>query len=139
MYIKKGIIKNYIYVNITMLLLSIYVIFFPVFAKLMSKISPMLTTCIYKQITGKNCPFCGGTRYIANIKEAFSNVSYLFCPFGYMIMFIIFEFLFRIFVIIRIRQIKEKNLKSIVLFDIIIHLIAVVLLFGYEIIFLINN
>ena len=115
---KKRNIKNYMYLNITMLLLSIYVIFFPIFAKLMSHISPILTTCVYKKVTGKDCPLCGGTRYIANIKQVFEDPSYILCPFGYMILFVI---------------------KRIIIFDIVIHVIVFILFFIYEISFLVNN
>lgn len=136
---KKRNIKNYMYLNITMLLLSIYVIFFPIFAKLMSHISPILITCVYKKVTGKDCPLCGGTRYIANIKQVFEDPSYILCPFGYMILFVIFEFLFRIFLIIKIKRNNIKNLKRIIIFDIVIHVIVFILFFIYEISFLVNN
>ena len=136
---KKRNIKNYMYLNITMLLLSIYVIFFTIFAKLMSHISPILTTCVYKKVTGKDCPLCGGTRYIANIKQVFEDPSYILCPFGYMILFVIFEFLFRIFLIIKIKRNNIKNLKRIIIFDIVIHVIVFILFFIYEISFLVNN
>ncbi len=136
---KKRNIKNYMYLNITMLLLSIYVIFFPIFAKLMSHISPILTTCVYKKVTGKDCPLCGGTRYIANVKQVFEDPSYILCPFGYMILFVIFEFLFRIFLIIKIKRNNIKNLKRIIIFDIVIHVIVFILFFIYEISFLVNN
>ena len=136
---KKRNIKNYMYLNITMLLLSIYVIFFPIFAKLMSDISPILTTCVYKKVTGKDCPLCGGTRYIANIKQVSEDPSYILCPFGYMILFVIFEFLFRIFLIIKIKRNNIKDLKRIIIFDIVIHVIVFILFFIYEISFLANN
>ena len=136
---KKRNIKNYMYLNITMLLLSIYVIFFPIFAKLMSHISLILTTCVYKKVTGKDCPLCGGTRYIANIKQVFEDPSYILCPFGYMILFVIFEFLFRIFLIIKIKRNNIKDLKRIIIFDIVIHVIVFILFFIYEISFLVNN
>ena len=126
---KKRNIKNYMYLNITMLLLSIYVIFFPIFAKLMSHISPILTTCVYKKVTGKDCPLCGGTRYIANIKQVFEDPSYILCPFGYMILFLI----------IKIKRNNIKNLKRIIIFDIVIHVIVFILFFIYEMSFLVNN
>lgn len=105
----------------------------------MSHISPILTTCVYKKVTGKDCPLCGGTRYIANIKQVFEDPSYILCPFGYMILFVIFEFLFRIFLIIKIKRNNIKNLKRIIIFDIVIHVIVFILFFIYEMSFLVNN
>ncbi|MDD3303857.1 MAG: DUF2752 domain-containing protein [Clostridia bacterium] len=132
-------IKNYIYVNITMLLLSLYVIFFPFFAKLLSLISPTLTTCTYKKMMGKDCPLCGGTRYIANLSKVVEDPTYLIHPFGFMILFVLFELIFRIVLMIKIKKNTVKNIKSVVLFDIIIHIIAFISFVIYEIVFLLNS
>lgn len=124
------------YINVTGLLLAIYVIFFPIVAKLLNFISPLLTTCVYKGITGKNCPLCGGTRYISNIFNALKDPLYLIHPFGFIVMFIVFEMIFRIFCICRIK--KQKPLKAIIVFDIIIHFIALIFFVMYEILFILN-
>lgn len=129
--------KNYIYICYTFLALAIYVIFFPIIAKFLSYISPNLTECVYKKITGKPCPLCGGTRYIANIKQVLKTPSYLLHPFGLIIIFIIFEVFFRIFCIYSVK--KEKiNLKKLLIVDSIIHIIAIISFFVYEICFLIS-
>lgn len=65
--------------------------------------------------------------------------SVINCPFGYMILFVIFEFLFRIFLIIKIKRNNINNLKRIIIFDIVIHVIVFILFFIYEISFLVNN
>lgn len=70
--------RNYIYVNITLIILAIYVIFFPVISLVLEKINPNLTQCVYLKATGKECPLCGGTRYIKNIGTVFSDFTYLF-------------------------------------------------------------
>lgn len=131
--------KNYIYLSITMLLLSLYIVFFPLFAKALNLLSPKLTNCVYKSVTGKPCPLCGGTRYIAGIKDNFNNLSYFNNFFGYFIIFILFEIMFRIFCLIYINNIKTKNFKFLFTFDIIIHSIAIVLFILYEIMFFITN
>ena len=46
-------------------------------------ISPILTTCVYQNVTGRPCPLCGGTRFISGIKDNLFNLSYYNCPFGY--------------------------------------------------------
>jgi len=129
--------KNYINISIVFLLLAIYVILFPIISKVLVSIIPSFGVCPYLAMTGKPCPLCGGTRYIANLPNVIHNPSYLFQPFGFMIMFVIFELFFRIFCIIRIK--KKKSLEIIIVFDIIIHVIAVILFFFYEISFLLTN
>lgn len=129
--------KNYMYISITFLLLAVYVILFPIISKGLEQISPQLTQCQYKRITGKDCPLCGGTRYMRGLGTVFSDITYLFHPFGYMMIGIAFELFFRIYCIYSIK--KKKNLKKIIIFDIIIHLIIVVMFFTYEITFVYNS
>lgn len=127
--------RNYIYLSITMLMLSLYIVFFPFFAKILNGISPNLTKCVYRSITGKPCPLCGGTRFIAGIKENLTNISYFNSFFGYMIIFIFFEIIFRIFCIIYTSI--SKDIKKIVGLDIVIHLLCFILFITYEVLFII--
>lgn len=128
--------KNYIYICYTFLAFAIYVIFFPIIAKFLSYISPNLTECVYKKITGKPCPLCGGTRYIENIGEVLKNHKYLLHPFGIIVLFILFEIIFRIFCIYSIK--KEKTyLKNLLIIDGVIHIIAILVFFIYELLYII--
>lgn len=133
----KKLKENYIYYNVTILLLSIYVIFFPFISKLLSAISPAFTQCAYLQITGKYCPLCGGTRYIQNIGQIFNDITYLFNFFGIVIIINLIEIVFRIICIIKIRS--GKNMKKIIKYDIILHIILIITFLLYEIIFILNN
>ena len=126
--------KNYIYVDITFLLLTIYIILFPIIAIPIKAIFPQFNECTYLRITGKPCPLCGGTRYIQNLPQVFSDITYLFHPFGIIIIFIIGESIYRIYNIITRK--KEKKQKQIEI-DIIIHLLAIICFSLYEIMFLI--
>ena len=130
--------KNYIYICYTFLALAIYVIFFPIIAKFLNFISPNLTECVYKKITGKPCPLCGGTRYIANLNQILKTPSYLINPFGIIIMFVIFEIFFRIFCIYSIKK-DKKYIKKLAVIDSIIHIVAIIVFFIYEICFLFNT
>ena len=127
--------RNYIYLSITMLMLSLYIVFFPFFAKILNSISPNLTKCVYRSITGKPCPLCGGTRFIAGIKENLTNISYFNSFFVYMIVFIFFEIIFRIFCIIYTSI--SKDIKKLVVLDILIHLLCFILFITYEVLFII--
>lgn len=129
--------KNYMAISVTFLLLAVYVILFPFISKGIEFISPTLTECAYRKATGKNCPLCGGTRYMRGLGQVFTNPSYLLHPFGFMMMGIAFELLFRTICIYRIK--KGKKLKGIIIFDIIIHVIIATLFFGYEITFVLNS
>ena len=127
--------RNYIYLSITMLMLSLYIVFFSFFAKILNSISPNLTKCVYRSITGKPCPLCGGTRFIAGIKENLTNISYFNSFLGYMIIFIFFEIIFRIFCIIYTSI--SKDIKKLIVFDIVIHLLCFILFITYEVLFII--
>ena len=125
------------YFNITFFLLAIYVIFFPLIAKVLNWISPVLTKCPYKEMTGNPCPLCGGTRYIAKLPEVFQNPSMLLHPFGLIILFIIFNLIFRIFNIIYIKK-GGKQVKKIMILDVIILGIAFLLFVIYEVTFMMH-
>ena len=132
----KLIKKNYIYVNITFLLLVIYIILFTIIEKPIKVIFPQFNECTYLRMTSKPCPLCGGTRYIQNLPQALYDITYLFHPFGIIIIFIIGESIYRIYNIITRK--KEKTQKQIEI-DIIIHLAAIICFLIYEITYLINN
>lgn len=129
--------RNYIYLSITMLMLSLYIVFFPFFAKILNSISPNITKCVYRSVTGKPCPLCGGTRFIAGIKENLTNISYFNSFFGYMIIFIFFEIIFRIFCIIYTHI--SKDMKKLIVFDFVIHLLCFILFITYEVLFIITT
>ena len=128
--------KNYIYVNITIFLLTIYVILFPIISTSIQSIFPEFNQCSYLRITGKTCPLCGGTRYIAGLTNVFHDITYLFHPFGIIMIIVFLEFLFRLYNIITWE--KEKSDKFISI-DLIIQIYIVILFLLYEIVFFINQ
>ena len=128
--------KNYIYVNITLLILTIYIILFPIISIPIKTIFPQFNECTYLRVTGKPCPLCGGTRYIQNLPKVFNDIAYLFHPFGVIMTFIFLESIFRIYnIITRKKEIKEKYVKI----DILLHLTAIICFSIYEIVYLLNG
>ena len=123
--------KNYIYVSIVCLMLAIYVIFFPLISNTIQKIFPSFGVCPYLTITGKPCPLCGGTRYIANLGNVFNDITYLFNPFGGIILGVIFEVIFRLWILL-----FNKNNKEVITFDIIYHIIVITIFIFYEILYI---
>lgn len=128
--------KNYIYVNITFILISIYIILFPIIQIPIKTIFPRFNECTYLRTTGKPCPLCGGTRYIQNLPKVFDDITYLFSPFGIIMICIFLEIIYRIYNLTKRK--KEKTEKYIKI-DITIHLIELIALALYEIVFLING
>ena len=114
--------KNYKVLNIVFLLFSIYVILFPFIP------FPVPFECPYLKLTGNPCPFCGGTRFVRNIFH-----ENIFSPFGIMILFVIFEIIFRTILLI-----KKISSEKIIKIDLIIHIIAIILLVSYEIWFFVH-
>ena len=89
--------KNYIYVNITFILISIYIILFPIIQIPIKAIFPRFNECTYLRTTGKPCPLCGGPRYIQNLPKVFDDITYLFSPFGIIMICIFLEIIYRIY------------------------------------------
>ena len=128
--------KNYIYVNITVLLLTIYIILFPIITIPIKNIFPAFGKCTYLRVTGKPCPLCGGTRYIQNLPKAFTDITYLYHPFGVIMIFVLGEAIFRIYnLITKNKEKSEKYVKA----DLNIHLIAFTCFTIYEIVFIMIN
>lgn len=130
--------KIYLNFNYTILFLAIYIVCFPIVGKLLGLISPYFTKCIYKEITGNPCPLCGGTRYIANLKNAIKDPSILLHPFGFIMIFVFINLIFRIWCI---RYIKKdgKNIKKIMIYDALVLVLVAIIFFTYEILFVINQ
>ena len=130
----KFIQKNYKTLNVVFLLLAVYVILFPLITKIIQLAIPQFGICPYLSMTGKPCPLCGGTRYIANLPQEISNPTYLLHPFGAMMIVIFIELIYR-----TIALIKKWNNYTLVKIDFIIHAIITTMFFLYMIIFLLNN
>ena len=107
-----------------------YVILFPIISIPIKQVLPEFGVCPFLRATGHPCPLCGGTRYIANLPQNINNLQYLLHPFGAMVIFIFFEFIFRIS-----NLITKKNSLKLIKFDLIIHIIVTILFFMYEILF----
>ena len=126
--------KIYLNFNYTVLFFAIYIVFYPFFSKLLGLISHDFTKCIYKEVTKNPCPLCGGTRYIKNLKNVFNDPSILLQPFGLIMIFVFGTLIFRICCIIYIKR-NGKNVKRIMIFDIIVLSIVIICFFAYEIFF----
>lgn len=127
--------KNYKAINITILCICLYlVIFLPFISSLLEKISPVLTRCPYMAITGKPCPLCGGTRFLKNIKNVFSDFHYVINIYGLIILIMIIEIVFRI-INIKNREKREKIIKI----DIIAHIVLAIGYIIYIIYFFVSN
>ena len=64
----------------------------------------------------------------------FDDITYLFNPFGIIMIFILFEVLFRAYNLITLKKIKSNKY---IIIDLVIHIIAVICFFMYEIIFIV--
>lgn len=129
--------KNYICINITLLMLAIYVVLFPIISLAIEQINPNLVKCTYLTLTGKECPLCGGTRYIKNLGTIFKDITYIFNFFGAVIIAMLFNVIFRIRNIIKIKQ--NANMKTTMKLDFIIHIVLFFMYAIYEITFVIKN
>ena len=85
-------------------------------------------------MTGKPCPLCGGTRYIRNLPTVFKDITYLWHPFGIIMIVIFSELIFRTYnICTRKKEKSEKYIRN----DIIIHIILFIIFILYEIIYIV--
>lgn len=131
----KGIKNNYKIINIIMLLFCIYIFCFPLISKILESISPTLTLCPFLATTGKPCPLCGGTRFIAGIPNALitGKIAYILNFFGIVIIIVVLEFIFRII------NLFKRNYSNIMInIDIIVHILLIIGLIIYETVYIVN-
>lgn len=67
----------------------------------------------------------------------FQDITYLFNFFGAVIGVLVFNIIFRITNLLKIKN--KKNIDNIIIFDFIFHFIMFIMYIVYEIVFLINN
>ena len=126
---------HYKALNITLIGLSLYVITFPLFSNILELISPNLTKCVYKQITGNECPLCGGTRFFNNIIQNGFKFEYLFSQFGIMFLVLVVEFFSRIILLFNFKKLTKK----IIAIDLIWHILILISYFSYLIQFIVHQ
>lgn len=127
--------KHYMAINVVMLGLAIYIVLFPIISIPIKKLIPSFGVCPYLQMTGNPCPLCGGTRYFANIFEAFHDIKYLWNPFGIAAIIVLLQIIFRVKNIIGIR--KGKKYERTIKIDIGITSGIIIAFFLYEILYFI--
>jgi hypothetical protein len=126
--------KNYKAINLTLLLLCVYVITYPLWSFLLSKFLPQLTKCVFYQVTGRPCPFCGSTTYLKNFWLYGINLDTI-CDFKTVILgFLIINIIFRCRSIIC----SYKKINVIIIFDISLMLLMLVSLIIHIIIYFIR-
>ncbi len=112
------LIKCYCPLNFTLLGLSIYAITFPLTSFFLEHIYPHLNKCAYKELTGNDCPLCGGTRFFSDILTNGLTLNHLTSIFGFFFIILLLEFISRIILIIK----NKKLTKKIFIIDLIWHL-----------------
>jgi len=128
--------KIYIIFNWVALMIIIYLSMLPIISPFLNKYFPHVWSCAYLNITGNPCPFCGITRdFISLIHFNFDLINTQSLV---LFVFVIFEFLFRIIIIIINKKLKEKTKKLLIILDIIIHSIFISYLIIYIILFFIS-
>ena len=128
----KFIKNNYKTMNIIALCLCIYIFCYPIISKIIESIIPGLTYCPFLAITGKPCPLCGGTRFVEGIPKHLNDIKYFLNFFGFLMLFISFEFIFRIITLFK-KEITDKYMNL----DILIHIIVISAIIIYELVYVI--
>jgi len=126
---------NKIYTNINKVMVGIFIYFMslPIISPIMSRLFPSFWVCPYLEITGKPCPFCGITRdfdSLFHLQFQFINPLSIF-----MFCFVIFELIFRIVLLLKVKKYQKK----LALFDILIHTLILGCIAIYVIVWLVHS
>ena len=120
--------QAYKVINLVVLMYICYLLILPIISPFLSKIMPTFWRCQYLAYTGHPCPFCGMTRDFAHMFHFnFANINAMSLFF---LIFVLFEFIFRI-VLLSVKNISSK----VRIFDIVIHIIFVIVIIVYIIAF----
>jgi len=129
--------RIYRIVSIIILAFCAYFFLLPVISSLMEKILPGLWTCPFLRITGKECPFCGITRGIGSLYRLETGSANIISMVAFMA--VLAETAFRTILLIGMTQMKRRALETVVFSDVIYHLLLVIGLTVYVIMYLLNN
>lgn len=120
-------IKIYKIINITLLLICVYLIFFPLFSIFLEKFIPSLNVCVYKEVTGQNCPLYGATRFFSHILKDGFNLSEFSSPFFFMFIGVLIDFVTRCFLLSHSKIVTTTT----IIIDLFWHLFLVSAYFTY--------
>lgn len=129
--------KFYRVTSIIMLGLCIYGFLLPVISPVMEKLLPGIWMCPFLRIVGQDCPFCGITRGISSIyRLQLENASFISM---FVFLLALIEAAYRTFIVLFVKEIKQKSVNLLITADIVWHILMLVVLSVYVIMFLVNN
>lgn len=131
------LVRSYKIISIVVLAMCAYFFLLPLISPLMEKLFPSFWMCPFLRITGHECPFCGitgglGDLYSLNIGSA-SVISMIAFLAG------LLEAAFRILLILFLSSLSRKAVESLIFIDVIYHLIMVIGVSMYAIMYLLTN
>lgn len=121
--------REYINFNKTIILICVLIIFLPIIIYIIRTIIPVFPRCLYYDITGEYCPFCGITTDLRNILQGefyIAKNNILTIP---IIILTILEVILRLVYLKYYR--KVLNNRNVILIDVIIHGIIFFILIIY--------
>lgn len=133
---KKNVVKEYSIFNLIILLLALCVILLPMVMIAMRKVIPSAGECLTYKYLGEACPLCGFTRDVKNILSGNLFAYKLNLISTPAVMLSILEVVARIKILIIRKKLNDDKLRGkIIKFDIIYHIIMVILYIIYGILF----
>lgn len=129
--------KAYKIISVVILAMCIYFFLLPVISPLMERLLPELWTCPYLKLTGHECPFCGITRGVGSLYEFETSYASIVSMIAFLIVMI--EAAFRIMLVLTLLQLKRKIVEAIIVTDVIYHLIMVIGVTIYVIMYMLNK
>ena len=123
-------------VSIVILAVCIYFFLLPVISPLMERLLPKIWTCPFLRITGNPCPFCGITRGMGSIYSLDIGSASTTALMAALIA--VSETAFRILIVTFAGSMKGRTIENIIMIDIICHLLLVISVTIYVIIYMLK-
>lgn len=131
------LVKSYKIISIVITAMCVYFFLLPLISPLMEEILPKIWTCPFLRITGRECPFCGITRGVGDLYSFDIGSASVLSMIAFLA--VLLESAFRVFLILFISSMSRKTIESLIFVDVIYHLMMVIGVSIYAIMYLLIN
>ncbi|MBN1623473.1 MAG: DUF2752 domain-containing protein [Clostridia bacterium] len=131
------LVRSYKIISVIILAMCVYFFLLPLISPLMEKLFPGLWTCPFLRITGHECPFCGITGGLGDLYNFDIGSASVVSMVAFLL--VLLEAAFRILLILFLSSLSRRAVESLIFIDVIYHLIMVIGVSMYVIMYLLTN